>query len=163
MKEIILTNSNKIALVDVEYWLEFALQDWCIDTHGYARTTKGGIYLHKIITKRIGIENPDHIDRNRLNNVKTNFREATKSQNQANRGKKNNTSSKYKGVSWNSADKKWVAQIRVLNKLIYLGFYDFEAIAALAYNEAAIKYFNKFAVLNEIEDVWKIQNTKKNG
>ena len=59
-------------------------------------------------------------------------------------------SSKYKGVSWHSKNKKWVATIYAFREKIYLGSFQEELIAAKAYNKAAIKLFGKYAKLNEI-------------
>jgi hypothetical protein len=49
---------------------------------------------------------------------------------------KERCSSKYRGVSWNKAKKKWAAQITKEGKLIYLGLFDIEEQASLAYQEA---------------------------
>ena len=45
---------------------------------------------------------------------------------------KNNTSG-YRGVSWSKRDKRWIVQITVKNKLIYLGKYKTALEAAKAY------------------------------
>jgi|ERR1041385_281068 hypothetical protein len=93
----------------------------------------------------------DHIDRNFLNCRKNNLRLATNSQNNANKNKISlSTSSKYKGVTWDKAIKKWRAQIMVNKKQNHLGSYSSEKAAAKAYNKAALKYFKEFARLNNI-------------
>ena len=53
--------------------------------------------------------------------------------NQRNRGK-----SKYFGVTWNTEEQKWYAFIRLHGRQIYLGTFDNEEKAAIAFNEAAI-------------------------
>lgn len=54
----------------------------------------------------------DHIDLDSLNNQKSNLRVATYSQNRINCKKQSGTySSRYKGVSYDNREKKWVAQI----------------------------------------------------
>lgn len=66
-----------------------------------------------------------------------------------------NCSSKYKGVQYDHSDKcknKYRARICVNYKRIHLGRFATETEAAQAYNEAAIKHFGEFAVLNKIND-----------
>lgn len=61
------------------------------------------------------------------------------------------TSSQYKGVSYSKKSKKWLASIRPDGLSISIGLYSSEIEAALAYNEAAIKYFGPSAFQNVIE------------
>lgn len=58
--------------------------------------------------------------------------------------------SKYKGVFWEKRRSKWVAQIKVNYKHIYLGQYDNERDAAIAYNGAALLHHGEFALLNQV-------------
>ncbi len=62
---------------------------------------------------------------------------------------KHNTSG-YKGVS--KHHKKWRAYIVLKEKQIHIGLYRTKEDAALAYNEAALKYFGQFANLNVIKE-----------
>lgn len=91
----------------------------------------------------------DHINHNGLDNRKTNIRMCTPAQNMKNMTSDRGTS-KYKGVSWRECYHKWVAQIGVDNKKVHIGHYSDEKEAAIAYNEAAKKYFGEFALLNVI-------------
>lgn len=59
-----------------------------------------------------------------------------------------NSSSKYKGVSWNIRERKWKAQIQYKGVKINLGTYDKEEHAANAYDVAAKRYFKERAYLN---------------
>jgi len=90
----------------------------------------------------------DHIDRNGLNNRKCNLRLCTKAQNVQNSRPRRNRSSKYKGVFWNKLNKKWSASIHKGDKRIYLGGFDDEIEAALAYDRKAAELFGEFAYLN---------------
>jgi hypothetical protein len=54
----------------------------------------------------------DHISRERLDHRRSNMRFATRSQNQANKGKQCNNTSGHKGVSWHKT--KWEARIKFL-------------------------------------------------
>ena len=60
-------------------------------------------------------------------------------------------SSKYKGVSFHKRQCQWTANIRYTNKLYHLGSFDYEIDAAKAYNQAAIKYYGEFALLNKFD------------
>ena len=90
----------------------------------------------------------DHIDGDQLNNNIENLRAVTLSQNQWNRKKIKITSSKYKGVTKRS--KKWEVCIKINKKSIYLGLFNSEIDAAIAYNEKAIELFGEYAKLNEV-------------
>lgn len=108
------------------------------------------LYMHRVITGVQGREEIDHINRNGLDNRKENLRVCTHKENMQNQVKMCG-SSRFKGVSWDSSNKKWASHIRVENKTKYLGEYTSESDAAIAYNEAAKNYFEEFACLNEVE------------
>ncbi|EOA9895939.1 AP2 domain-containing protein [Staphylococcus aureus] len=61
-----------------------------------------------------------------------------------------NSSSKYKGVSWDKKSNKWYAKIRIGGKLRSLGRYDDEDKAAMAYNNAVNKYWDGHGYQNII-------------
>lgn len=90
-------------------------------------------------------EEVDHIDLNRSNNKWDNLREATRSQNFGNRHKYLNNKSKNKGVCWDKNANKWLAQIQINKKKIKLGRFSNIKDAKSAYEQAAAKYFKKFA------------------
>jgi hypothetical protein len=162
MKEIQLTQ-GKVALVDDEDFEHLNNVKWRAqkdkDSNYYA-LYKGGM-MHRLIMNvsdiRIQI---DHIDGNGLNNQRFNLRPCSASQNAMNRRKLKNTSSKYKGVhkrirvTKKKTHNYWVSGIKVLGKLIFLGYFPFtkdgEIQAALKYNEAALKYQKEFAKINII-------------
>lgn len=87
----------------------------------------------------------DHINGDPADNRITNLRPATSAQNAKNIRKKKNTTSTYKGVSWHKKSGKWQAQIRVDGRSIYLGYYDNELEAHLAYCAAAARLHGEFA------------------
>jgi AP2-like factor, euAP2 lineage len=64
--------------------------------------------------------------------------------------RKINTSSRFRGVSWQQSSKKWRAAIQVEGKNINLGEYKTEESAAVAYNQAAKKYFGNIAYQNNV-------------
>ena len=62
------------------------------------------------------------------------------------------SSSKYKGVSWNKARKKWEVQFKNNYKSVYLGAYTSEEEAARAYDKAVREHFGDYARLNFPEE-----------
>jgi len=91
----------------------------------------------------------DHRNHNGLDNRRSNLRIATYSENVQNARKtKSKTSSRYKGVDFVKATGKWRARICVAGYRIFLGSFDSELEAALAYDTAAKLYFGQFACLN---------------
>jgi hypothetical protein len=101
-------------------------------------------YLHIFIMGQKGI---DHIDHNGLNCQRENLRPATQTEQNANRRKTHGTS-KYKGVGWNKAKKKWQATIMHKRKTINLGRFVSEVEAAKTYDQAARHIFGSFALTN---------------
>ena len=90
----------------------------------------------------------DHIDRNRLNNRRSNLRLITHAQNLANSVPRKGR--KYKGVFAHRT--KWEAKIMVNMKLHRLGqSFKTAEDAARAYNEAAIRLIGPTAWLNPVE------------
>lgn len=94
----------------------------------------------------------DHINRQTLDNRITNLRLADVAENNINRGKLENTTSKYLGVCWSKDKRKWLASITSNGRWIYLGKFAKEADAAKAFNEAARIHHGEFACFNKIED-----------
>lgn len=96
------------------------------------------------------VDHVDHIDHNGLNNQKNNLRFCNQSQNSGNSKLCILNTSGYKGVSFATNNKNWVARIGFQNKRIFIGAFSNKIDAAKAYNQAAIKYFGEFARLNKI-------------
>lgn len=116
----------------------------------YVAKTHTQIYLHRVLMKAPPGSLVDHKDGNPLNNQKENLRFCTPLQNSQNCSKRSGTTSRFKGVHFCSRDKRWRASIRANSKKIYIGQYTDEVKAAIAYNDAAVKYYGEFARLNEI-------------
>lgn len=114
---------------------------------------KPRIYLHRVILQRIigrdlvQGEEADHINRNRLDNRRSNLRVSDRSLNASNRALQTNNTSKYRGV-WLNEIGKWRADIKVRGKKICLGTFVTPEEAAHAYDATALKIRGEFAVLN---------------
>lgn len=106
--------------------------------------------LHRLIMDFPEEMQVDHIDGDKLNNQKSNLRVCTNGQNQMNGGAYRNSSSKFRGVSWEKAQGKWRADIQANKKTKHLGVFESERDAAKAYNEAAKELHGEFARLNKI-------------
>lgn len=86
----------------------------------------------------------DHINGIKHDNRMVNLREANKSQNAFNTGVKSTNKSGYKGVSWRSQNKKWIAHIRISGKSVYLGSFDNIEDAAEMYATTAKQYHKNY-------------------
>lgn len=116
-----------------------------------ARTEQGthdSVYMHRQI---IGGDSPeiDHKNRNGLDNRDDNLRPCTHGQNKANKERKKNSISGFKGVSrQNCKSVRWFAVIGVQCRHITLGSFSSIEDAARAYDRAAIRYYGEFARTN---------------
>jgi hypothetical protein len=158
MKKIFITKS-KFVLVDNKNFENLNKYKWFYNG-GYASRNKrfsSGIWKnvfmhHEIIgnIKNWKVKQIDHINNDKLDNRVSNLRIVTVSQNAINRPFQKNNESGFKGVFWQSKNNKWRAQINCNKKRISLGMFKNPKEAALFYNQAAIKYFGKYAYLNEV-------------
>jgi hypothetical protein len=143
-------SQGKVAIVDADDYNLLSQWKWCLagrEKYKYAVRVenKKVIFMHRIIMKTpVGFV-VDHLDHNGLNNQKVNLRNCTQSQNT-----QNMIRSKYQGVSWNIKEQKFTSKIGVKRKRFHLGYFDNPKDAAMAYNNAAIKYFGEGAKVNLI-------------
>jgi len=78
----------------------------------------------------------DHLDNNKLNNRIDNLQLLTPRENSHKACLLKKSSSKYVGVCWNILKQKWISNIRIDKKQTYLGQFDNEYNAHLAYQKA---------------------------
>lgn len=115
---------------------------------GYTKDKKR-VFLHRIImgvTERKTIV--DHINHDGLDNRKINLRVCTQQENGFNKDVSKVNKTGYKGVYMDSKTGKYRSQIGHNYKKIHLGSFDDLICAARAYDDAAIKYYGRFAKLN---------------
>jgi hypothetical protein len=152
----VIDSQGKQVIVDREDFEKVMLGGiWRIDKKGYASRktgTSGWEYMHKVIMNAGGDVIVDHIDGNPSNNRKSNLRIVNRTQNNMNSKTRTHNTSGYKGVTKSVSSDKYVASIGVNYKRIYLGVYQTPTEAALAYNQAALKYHGEYAKLNKIKE-----------
>lgn len=148
-------SKGQFALIDYEDFELVSKYKW------YAKKSKNTYYavcsvdkylkMHRLI---LGLSDTsvfaDHINGNGIDNRRSNLRSATPTQNSMNRSSAKNSSSKYKGVYWDEDRRKWASCMKSNGKTIYIGRFDNESEAALAYNKKATEVQGEFARLNII-------------
>lgn len=162
---IILDQGYIVIIDDEDYdkiknykWKILRLSDTRIvaKTVTYCKRKANQIMMHRLI---MGVENRsrpiiDHINRNTLDNRKSNLRFANHQNNGMNRGKSNRTggtASKYKGVYYKKGKhrkKRWYSKVCTKNQNYCCGVYYDECGAAKAYDKKALELFGEFAYLN---------------
>lgn len=90
----------------------------------------------------------DHIDRDGLNNTRSNLRICTPLENSGNRRKAITNSSGYIGVTFFRRTGKWKSTIMHAGRPIHLGYHATAEAAARAYDDAALRLRGDFAQLN---------------
>lgn len=122
-----------IALVDDTDFEWLNDWTWRRDDHGYASTTimSKSIRMHRLVMD-FPVSITDHINRDRLDNRRSNLRTVTAQESSLNRNLFKNNASGHKGV--HKFRNKWMAQLRRNGQAIYLGLYTTkeEAVRAVA-------------------------------
>jgi hypothetical protein len=142
----------KVSSEDFEWANSFS---WYLKEDGYAMSTTNvngkciHIRMHNAIMERICGYRPvkqvvDHIDNDRLNNIRLNLRYVDPSINSQNRKKKDGTTSKYIGVYYDKIQKKY----KVSSMNVKLGTYVNEEDAGRAYDAFVLKKFGADAKTN---------------
>jgi len=167
MKQIQLSNSTAIALVDDEDY-HYVMSHNTVWTHmasgaaarsklKFSKTEPGKgrkMSMHRLVLRMFDSADGwdvDHINRNNLDNRKENLRVCEHYKNLHNVEKsKRDLTSKYKGVSWHKKGRKWQVHLSVGGRRIYGGLFENENDAALMANEMMSKYVGEFAYLNTI-------------
>ena len=158
-REIPLTQGHVAIVDDVDYELVEPYK-WRIQTvsgrrtGGYARSHKkvgdryATVLMHRLILDAPKGLQVDHANGDGLDNRRCNLRLATREQQGYNRALGSNNTSGYKGVSWFKRQGKWHAGLVYKGESIHLGYHDTPEDAANAYDEAARRYYGKFACTN---------------
>ena len=123
---------------------------WTVDGTGYAvaKIERKKASFHRIAAGALPGFMVDHINRDRLDNRRSNLRIADRSLNTHNAKKAPFASSRYRGVTWRGNERQWEAGIKIAGKTIYLGRYSTQREAAEAYDRAARDHYGANANAN---------------
>ncbi len=141
-----------------DFWLLIKYKWYIIPSgHNLFRVSKNPCkqcsykYLHRLLLNAKSNEFVDHINGNPLDNRKENLRICTRSENCRNSKLRKDNTSGYKGVwKYKGRKKPWVAEIKLNDKNLKIGYFKTKKEAANAYNKMAIKHFGRFARINKI-------------
>lgn len=132
-----------VALVDLDDVDRIRqLQPWGF-SHGYAsgvirsNSERRTILMHRIIVGAKTGQLVDHVNRNSLDNRKSNLRIASKAQNNYNSVRWG----RFAGVTWHKRTERWRAQIGVRGKQIHLGHFLNRQDALAARLKAEIEHY----------------------
>lgn len=135
MSSKIKLTKGKYAIVDKEDYDFLNQWKWYYNS-GYAvRGCKKRILMHRVIMNTPEDKVTDHINRNKLDNRRSNLRIATVSLNNFNTKIRSDNTSGVKGIYWSKEHNKWRPNISVMGKRIYLGLYEKMEDAILIRNE----------------------------
>src|SRR4030067_853445 len=137
MRKIALTR-GKFALVNDEDYEELSQYKWqavpgrytwyaqrCLSTAESAKP--GTTFMHRQLFN--GKKGIDHINHDGLDNRRENLRAATGAPNNQNGRKRTGTTSKYRGVCWETRRSKWIASTSFQGKHVRIGYFPSEAAA----------------------------------
>lgn len=154
--------AGRVALVDDEDYDLVMQYRWRVTERAGTETTRplgpyaitrfpkpdgrrGQMQMHRLIT---GWSLTDHKDHDGLNNQRSNLRRATTSQNGANKRRRTDARSQFKGITWDSRDRMFKARIETFGNARTVSASPIEIEAAYGYDAAARELFGPFACVN---------------
>lgn len=134
-----------VSIIDIDDFDKVKTRRWYMTEHGYCASGEDAIYLHRFILSDALIV--DHVNGDKLCNIKSNLRECTMQQNSRNRLATINSKTRIKGVYENSrsSGRKYYAQITIDNKRIHLGCFDSIDDAKKIRHQKEIEIYEEFA------------------
>lgn len=148
--EILLYNKKceviGFAMIDCEDIDKVAAFKWSLRTDGYVQTTiynvkkNASLRLSRLILNAGKGQIVDHIDRNPLNNCKSNLRIVTAQQSSSNRAVV-----MYGGIYYRRDRNKWNVSVQKSNKRYWVGAFKTKEEAVNAKISACLKYFGDYS------------------
>jgi hypothetical protein len=157
--EVVFVPTNQegvFAIIDREDADQILSYRWHVNSRGYVVRHRRSsdppgaqwVRMHREICPTPGDHQIDHINRNKLDNRRSNLRPATRRENKGNIGLLRTNTSGFRGVSWRSDTGMWLACIWIHGRNRHIGRFTIKEDAARAYDQAAKVYFGEFAYLN---------------
>jgi len=148
---------ESVVKFDIEDALMFVGVGLIVTIHGYVRSWSRNegkeVYVHRLITGAKKGEYVDHIDGDKLNNVKSNLRICTNQENSCNARLRSNNKSGVKGVYWSQSRMKWTVQITFNGKTENLGRYSTLKEATEVRHRREIELQGDFSALNGVMSI----------
>ena len=165
MREIQLTQ-GQVAIVDDSdyeslsqwkwqaYWNKATRSYYAVRTERIGPHEKRWVLMHRQI---LGLQygersQSDHVDHDTLNNSRSNLRQASKSQNMANRRLNRTTRSGFKGVGLHVYKNRVSYVVRVADE--WIGTFKDAITAAVAYNREAVCRYGEYACVNDLSQLF---------
>lgn len=156
------SNTDDEFFVDLRDFDKIKDISWSVRVHkkvkelcGWSPELKKTTRMHVIL----GFKNYDHIDRNELNNRRSNLRPATVQEQIWNRNKTKGTSSSVMGVSYCNTRKKWVAELTYNRERVFRQYFETEEEAILARLKAEVEHIpSEFAPNRHLYEQYGIVN-----
>ncbi len=144
---VIKTSKGEDILVDDSDWTELMRYGWSI-TRKVASATiaTNNVTMHHFLLPLNGADVIDHINRNSVDNRRSNLRRASHALNGHNKSKREDASSKYLGVF--VTNNKFHVSIAKDYEINHFGTYEDELVAAYVHDEAARELYGDVARSN---------------
>lgn len=154
--------------VDVEDLHKISDKAWSLTKKGYLRhmyrdenNNTRSYSMHQYILGVVGKKvQVDHIDRNKMNNRKSNLRICDSFGNARNRGERKNNTSGFTGVIYKKSENKWYASFSINKKRKYIGGFDDFKDAVIARYRAEQEYYGEYAP-HTLQDVINVVGKEK--
>lgn len=148
------SNTNEEIYFDLDDAGKILKYTWMVDINGYPSTNINSV--PKRMHSFLGFIYPDHHNRNKLDNRKSNLVECTQMENLRNKSITSKNHSGIIGVHKHSEYDRWIAQIGINNKICHLGTFINKNDAIIARLKAEKEYYGEFAPQRDLFDEYGI-------